>query len=135
MNKYLYRAGKEQNIKTFYPRKPISSHNNNKNIPLLYATDDISFASGFCFDWSDNEGFKFGKINNNPWTLHVPTKYLYKLEQKCSIYILKQDNFIKLKTKTPEYITYQPTNVIYEIKYKNCLQCLKQNNIILKEIL
>jgi hypothetical protein len=132
-NKQLYRSGLIQNIKIFKPQKNITqntyiSHDINK----IYATDDISFAAGFCFTWSDQEGFSFGSNNrySGPWILKVPEKYKDRLNNKCSMYVIDGTNFTKVKGDIPEYISTESAKVLKEVKFNTCWDCLKKYKVI-----
>jgi len=131
----LYRSGPQQNIKIFKPQKSeknIAYYNTIKSFNKIYATDDISYAAGFCFDWADEEGFIFGK-NHSPWVLKVPKKYKSQLNNSCSMYKIDGTNFIKAKgTTTPEYISIEPAKVLKEIKFNTCWDCLKKYKVIVK---
>ena len=133
--KKMYRSGPVQNIKIFLPRNPDKMHSKTFKIEdLIYATDSINYAAGFCFEWSDSEGFKHGKSNDEPWTLEVPKKYKNRLNQKCSMYEVESSTFERLNTKTPEYYSIEPVKVIKEIKFKSCYDCLKKYGVVLKVI-
>ena len=129
----MYRSGPIQNIRIFDPRNPNKVHNKMfKNKQLVYATNDIEYAAGFCFEWSDNEGFSFGRINKKSWILKVPEKYKNRLNNKCSMYELESDIFKKINIKTSEYYSTESVKVIREIKFKSCLECLNKYNVVLK---
>jgi HAD superfamily hydrolase (TIGR01509 family) len=131
----MYRSGPVQNIKVFLPRTPVKSHSKtfkNKIKDLVYATDDISFAAGFCFYWSNEEGFKYGRNNNGPLTLEVPEKYKNRLSQKCSMYEVNNNTFKKMINNYAEYYSEEPVKVIKEIKFKNCYECLKKYKVQVK---
>jgi hypothetical protein len=129
----MYRSGPKQNIKIFEPRNPSKTHNKLfKNKQIIYVSNDISYAAGFCFEWSDDEGFKFGRYNNGPWTLEIPKKYKNRLNQKCSMYEVNNKPFKKINIKTPEYYSTEPVKVIKETKFKSCYDCLKKYNVVLK---
>lgn len=135
--KYLYRSGPEQNIKTFKPQKNITGNTYIKNdLNKIYATDDPSFAAGFCFYWADQEGFSFGSNNrySGPWILKVPKQYKSRLNNKCSMYIIDGTKFKKVKGNIPEYISTENSKVIKEIKFNNCYDCLKKYGVVLKII-
>ena len=133
----MYRSGLIQNIKVFRPRTPVKTHSKtfkNKIKDFVYATDDPSYAAGFCFEWADSEGFIYGRWNNGPWTLEVPKKYKNRLNQKCSMYEVENSTFKRLDTKTPEYYSIEPAKVIKEIKFKSCYDCLKKYGVVVKVI-
>ena len=136
IQKIIYRSGPIQNIKSFNPRKPDKAHSQLlKNKDIIYASDDSSFAAGFCFIWSDKDGFKFGRYNNGPWTLEVPNKFKDRLNSECSMYELESESFKKFKDiKTPEFYSIIPVKVIKEIKFKSCYKCLNNYKVILKII-
>ena len=133
----LYRAGPIRGIKEFIPRVFGTKHLDIfKNKPFIYVTSDISFAAGFCFGWSNDEGFHFSKDNKyQPWTLIVPKKFRNRLLNKCSMYKVDNSSFIKIpKITTPEYICPSPVKVIEEYQFNSCLLCLKEYNVRLKVI-
>lgn len=133
----LYRSGPEQNIKIFKPQKNITQNTWAKyDLKKIYATDDPSFAAGFCFVWSDQEGFNFGSNNrySGPWELKVPKKYKNRLDNPCSMYTIDGSNFTKLKIRTPEYTSIKPVKVIKEVKFNTCWDCLKKYKVIVKII-
>jgi hypothetical protein len=133
--KQMYRSGPVQNIKMFNPRNSSKSHNKLfKNKQIIYATDNISYAAGFCFEWSDNEGFVYGRWNNGPWVLEMPKKYKNRLDSKCSMYELENNTFRKFNIKTPEYYSTKPVKVIKEVKFRSCYDCLKKYGVVLKVI-
>ena len=128
----MYRSGPVQNIKVFRPRTPVKTHSKtfkNKIKDFVYATNDISFAAGFCFYWSIDEGFKYGRNNNGPNTLEVPKKYKNRLNQKCSMYEVENSTFKKMINNHSEYYSTEPVKVIKETKFKSCSDCLKKCNI------
>lgn len=127
----LYRSGPISGIKVFHPREFGKRHDQSfKNRPLIYASSDINYAAGFCFDWSDNEGFKFGKSNKGPWTLQIPKQFRYKLLNKCSLYkVVNTDFFPVPKVTVPEYYTVESCKVLEETVFNTCLICLKTYNI------
>ena len=133
----MYRSGPVQNIKNFLPRTPVKMHSKtfkNKIKDLVYATDDISFAAGFCFYWSNEEGFKYGRNNNGPLTLEVPEKYKNRLSQKCSMYEVNNNTFKKMINNYAEYYSEKSVKVIKEIKFDSCYDCLKKYDVVLKII-
>ena len=131
-SKYLYRSGPEQNIKIFKPQKNITGNTYiESDMNKIYATDDISFAAGFCFYWADNEGFSFGSNNrySGPWILKIPKKYKNRLDKSCSMYYLDSSGFTKAKIDTPEYISNNSAKVIKEIKFNTCWECLDKYKV------
>jgi hypothetical protein len=135
--KKMYRSGPVQNIKIFRPRTPVKMHNKtfkNKIKDFVYATDDISFAAGFCFYWSNEEGFKYRRNNNGPLTLEVPKKYKNRLNQKCSMYEVTNNTFKKMINNYAEYYSEKSVKVIKEIKFDSCYDCLKKYGVVLKVI-
>jgi len=100
----LYHASPDQNLKYLDPKKQQSGvHGSRKK--EVYATDDKSYAAGFCFNWNSEQGFRYGRENRGPWTLKVPPKYAQKLNYPCSIYIVETKGFRNLNLSTPEYAT------------------------------
>lgn len=131
---FVYRSGPIRCIKEFIPRLVDKTHDDKfKSFPVLYASSDPSYAAGFCFDWSDDEGFIFSKSNKDPWTLTVPKKYRDRLHNKCSLYKLDGSLFTRIPNlKTPEYMTKHICKVLEEKKYNSSYECLKDNVVKLK---
>lgn len=132
--KILYRSGPERSIKIFNPRIVDKSHDPTfKRFPLIYASDDKSYAAAFCFDWDDQEGFRLGRTNNDPWTLTIPIKFQNRLLSNCSLYEIDGTSFTKIiSLSTPEWSSKRPAKVLKEYKYNSALQCLKENSVRLK---
>ena len=128
--KLMYRAGPTQNIKIFNPKKLETTHDSKfKNQSIIYTTDDISYAAGFCFNWSDKDGFEYGQINNGRWILKIPESYKHKLDDKCSMYVLDGSDCKRLNTNTPEYYSTKSLKVVKEIKFNSCYECLNKYNV------
>ena len=131
--KILYHASDIQGIKILDPEKNMSSH-----LKVLkryvYATDDKSYASGFCFDWSSNDGIRFGQYKDNgPWVLQIPKKHLNMLKNKCSIYTIDSSGFKKVYgLPTPEFYRKEKVSVLSEEKYNSAKECLEKNNTVIK---
>ena len=134
-NMKMYRSGHTQNIKMFNPKNPDKAHNKQfRSKNLIYATNNPSYAAGFCFDWFDKEGFRFGRINQNPWLLEMPKKYKNRLNQKCSFYELESASFKKIDVRTPEYYSEKSVKVIKEIKFDSCYDCLEKYKVQIRFI-
>ena len=83
----LFHASPTQGLK-FLDAKETKSTHLKVNKPYIYATDEVSYAAGFSFDWGNNEGFRFGSEDyGKPWELQVPRKHAHRLKAPCSIYI------------------------------------------------
>ena len=68
----LFHASPTQGLK-FLDAKETKSTHLKVNKPYIYATDEVSYAAGFSFDWGNNEGFRFGSEDyGKPWELQVP---------------------------------------------------------------
>jgi len=129
----LFHASPVQNLKELKA--------NNKTMNQLagrgiYATDDMTYASAFCFEWSDADGIRLGRINNGPWTIELPSKYKATLKKKpCSIYTISSKYFNDMTTqlKTPEWVssTYN-IPVMREYKYKSVLEAFEKNKLKVK---
>lgn len=113
----------------------LSAHKESlKTQKVIYATNDPSYAAGFCFDWSDSDGFKFGRINNKVWTLFVPNSFKHLLNSSCSMYTITGDFEKITELKTPEFLSYSNCKVIKEVKFNSCYELLKNygTNLIIK---
>jgi len=127
----LYHASPDQNLKYIDPKKTESFHNEKGKISKdVYASDDKSYASGFCFTWYSSEGFTYGKENDNdPWELKVPPKYAQRLNHPCSLYIVDTKGFRNMNLSTPEYTSSIKVKVISEEKYPTALMCMRKNGV------
>jgi len=133
--KFMYRSGPVQNIEMFVPKKPKKTHTKKSiNSNIIYASSDVNYAAGFCFDWSDIDGFSYGKYNDGPWTLEIPNKYIKFLDNVCSMYTLNGENFKKINITTPEYYSTCFEKVLNEKKFKNCYDCLNYYKVLYKII-
>jgi hypothetical protein len=133
----LYHASPKQNLKILDPRKQISGvHKERKK--EIYASNDKSYAAGFCFNWNSSEGFTYGKQRKeDPWHLKIPMKYIRRLQKPCSIYVVEDKTFRNLNISTPEWVSKEKVRVISEEKYRSALLCLRQNGVkvsILKRV-
>jgi hypothetical protein len=126
----LYHASPNQNMKYIDPAKQQTGVGDSyKNIKQVYASPDKSYAAGFCFNWSDDQGFRYGRVNNGPWELKVPPKYAQRLNHPCSIYTVELNGFGNLNLSTPEYASKIKVKIISEEKYMSGLECLKKNGV------
>ena len=101
-----YHGSPDQGLKFLDPQKTTSTHLK-KIKPYVYVTDDKSYAAGFCFPWSNNEGFRFRSESEtgNDWTIEIPRKYAHRLKKPCSIYYIKEGGFKKVYgMPTPEFL-------------------------------
>ncbi len=126
----LYFGSSTQNLpKNLHPQPPQSTHRGGIKKSLLYATDEKSYAAVFTFPWSEVEGFEFGKYGlRGIYTLKIPYRFIFRLKKPCSIYTV-QGCFSKLRTSTPEFISYDTVKNIKEEKYVSVSDCLKKNNV------
>jgi hypothetical protein len=133
----LYHASPDQNLKYLDPNKQQSGVDGSR-VKEVYATDDKSYAAGFCFNWDSSRGFTFGKnSDNDPWELKVPPKYANWLRKPCSIYTVETKGFRNLNISTPEYASRIKVKILSEEKYPTGLECLRQNGVkvsILKRV-
>jgi hypothetical protein len=128
-----YHASPTQGLKYLDPKKTKSTHLKT-NKPYVYVTDEIEYAAGFCFDWGNNEGFRFGDFGTTEkplWRLSIPRKYVSRLKAPCSMYIIKSNiNFRKVYgIPTPEFYTTSKVPIFKEIKYKTARDCLNAYNV------
>lgn len=122
----LYHASEKQGLRQLRPE--YSKTRIKKNIKGVYASNDESYAAGFCFNWSEDEGFEFGRINNGKWTLEVPKKYKNRLDKPCSIYTVG-GNFNKINIGTPEFVSDENVKVLSEEKFDTAKDCLEKNGV------
>jgi len=128
----LYHASPQQNLKFIDPSKQQTTSNITdayKKKKEVYASDDKSYAAAFCFNWSEQQGFRYGRVNNDPWELKVPPKYAQKLNHPCSIYIVDTKGFIDLNMSTPEFVSKTKVKVLKEERYKTGHDCLRKNGV------
>ena len=125
----FYHSSPTQGLKYLDPKLTKSTHLKT-NKPYVYVTDDIGYAAGFCFDWSSNEGFRFGDNNDGNWVLEIPRKHISRLKTPCSMYIIRGDKFRRVYgMPTPEYYTSSKVKIFKEIKYKTARDCLNAYNV------
>ena len=126
----LYHASPTQGLKTLDPGKTRSTHLKSLK-HYVYASDEKTYAAGFCFEWSSSDGIKYGQFHTNgPWILEIPRKHLKKLKEKCSLYTIENTGFQKVRgINTPEFYSKQKTKVQKEEKYKHALECLNKNGV------
>jgi hypothetical protein len=130
----LYHASTDQNLKELDPEKTKSTHLKRLK-SYVYATDDKSYAAGFTYKQVKRVGFKYGSVNYGPWTIEIPKKYLYTLNNKCSICEVETKSFKKAYgTKTPEFISKKTVKIINEEKYKTAKECMEKNGVVIKVI-
>jgi len=127
--KILYHASQHQGLKYLEAKYTQSTHLKTLS-PAIYATDDKSYAAGFCFNWNSNEGFSYGSENFGQWELQIPKRYKHKLDIPCSIYEISSNGFKKVYgVSTPEFESRSTVKVLKEEKYKTARECLEQNNV------
>lgn len=124
----LYHASPTQGMKIIDPKKTQSGITKDRP-KAVYASDNKSYAAGFCFNWNSSEGFVYGQVNRGPWELKVPPKYAQRLNQSCSLYIVETKTFRSLNISTPEYASKYKVKVISEEKYPTALMCMRKNGI------
>jgi len=129
----LYHCSYLQNLKVLDPSKVESTHDKNKR-SSIYASNDKSYASGFCFSWNEKMGIDFGNTNNGPWELSIPRKYLHLLNKPCSMYEVDSSTFKNLNVSVPEFISYSKVRVINEIKFRTGKECMGHYDTIIKVI-
>jgi hypothetical protein len=136
MSGVFYHASPDQGLRFLDPSKTKSTHLKEVK-PYVYVTDDKSYAAGFCFHWSNNEGFRFGSESEtgSDWTLKIPRKYMDRLKRPSSIYIIRESGFRKVYGQdTPEFYKAGKVKIAQEERYKTALECLKRNNVNVKFI-
>ena len=129
----LYHASPNQNLEYIDPNKQNTTPNTGdayEKKKEVYASEDKSYAAGFCFNWNAQQGFRFSCIDG-VWEIKVPPKYAQKLNYPCSIYEVETKGFINLNMSTPEFASTIKVKVINEEKYNSCYDCLKQNGVII----
>jgi hypothetical protein len=127
----FYHASEKQGLKFLDPQQTKSTHLKASK-PYVYVTDDKSYAAGFCFPWSNNEGFRFGSESEtgSDWTIKIPRKYMDRLKKPASIYIITDGGFRKVYgVDTPEYYKNGRVNLAKEERYRTAMECLKKNNV------
>jgi hypothetical protein len=131
--KILYHSSNIQGIKFLDPEKNESSHLKYLK-KYIYATDDKSYAAGFCFEWSSNDRIRFGQhVDDGPWVIEIPKVHLIKLKVKCSIYTVDSKGFKKVYgLPTPEFYSKEKVPVLSEEKYNSARECLEKNNVVIK---
>jgi len=133
----LYHASPDQNLKYLDPNKQQSGVDGIHK-KEVYASNDKSYAAGFCFNWNSSQGFRFGKnTDNDPWELKVPPKYSQRLNIPCSIYTVETIGFRDLNLSTPEYSSKIKVKIINEEKYPTAIACMRENGVkvsILKRV-
>ena len=102
--------------------------------PRVFVTDDIAYASAFTWNWTDSDGVKLGRINNDPYTIEIPKKFKSIVSKgNCSIYIVKGD-FKQIKNQPTEYFTKSDVPVLKELKYSSPLEAMRKNGLVVKWI-
>ncbi len=125
----LHHGSPDQNLKVLDPKKQKSAVSKRVG-KEIYASDDKSYAAGFCFNWNSAEGFKYGKMRDkDPWELKVPPKYAQRLNHTCSMYVVENVGFRDLNISTPEYASKNKVKVISEEKYPTALMCMRKNGV------
>lgn len=126
-----YHASEKQGLKFLDPGETKSTHLKTLK-PYVFVTDDKTYAAGFCFPWSNNEGFKYGSESEtgSDWVLQIPRKYLNRLKNPCSLYIIKESGFRKVYgMPTPEFYKKGKVKIFKEEKYRTAAECLKKNRV------
>jgi len=125
----MYHGSMEQGLKIIVPKKSVTSHSQKaKNERIVYVTDDKAYASGFVFPWSEKDGFEFGRVGEDDWTLEIPKRHVDRLKKPCSIYEVEGD-FTKLNTDTPEWVSHEDVKVVREDAYDSVEECLIKNGV------
>jgi len=125
----LYHASPTQGMKIIDPSKQ-KSGTDGIHKKEVYASNDKSYAAGFCFNWNRSEGFTYGKNSDrDPWELKVPPKYSQRLNGPCSLYTVDTTTFRYLNISTPEYASKLKVKIISEEKYQTALMCLRKNGV------
>lgn len=131
----LYHSSSISDLKELKPKNETMNSLAGRGI---YASNDKTYASAFCFSWSDSDGISLGSVNKGPWTIEIPKSYKNMLKKKsCSMYTIDSKYFNDLSTqlKTPEWLsTHYTVPVLNEIKYSSCLDCFKSNDLRVKWI-
>jgi len=133
--KYLYHGSSIQNLKVLGPDSAVTSHDyfesNKKVIPRVYAGDTKLIASAFTFQWNDSMGVEFGTWNGVT-KFKIPKKHYHLLKNKCSIYTVSGENFIKPPPGIGlrgEYYSINNVIILKEEKFNSCLDAMKSQNL------
>jgi hypothetical protein len=130
----FYHASPDQGLKVLDPTKTQSTHL--KEIkPYVYVSDSRAYAAGFCFQWSDNEGFQHGSNSKmgDDWIIKIPRRFADRLKTSCSLYTITDNGFRKVySVPTPEFYKSGRVRIAKEEKYKTALDCLKDNRVTVK---
>ena len=130
----LYHCSYLQNLKFLDPTKVESTHDKDRK-PSIYATNDKSYAAGFCFKWNDSMGIDYGNDNNGPWTLWIPRKHLHLLNNPCSMYEIDSSTFKKIPNiSVPEFVGYSKVKVLKETKFRTGKECMKYYDTVIEVI-
>jgi len=125
-NSLYYHASPYQNIDKLKINKSKVKHTKDGK-PKIYASDDMSYAAGFCFKWDGD--IKYYSKKNGTWVLEIPKSAKVTLNEPASMYLVEPDSFRKASTPTPEVISFKDVNIVREIKFKTARDCLKNYGV------
>ena len=128
-----YHSSPSSGLKEISPDYNKKRHKKGMSDKYVYVTDDPSYASAFGFEWSEEDGIGFGRVNKGPWTLEVPKKELPRLDNPMSLYKV-EGNTKRADTNTPEWISKNPLKVVDEKKYNTVRSALKDYGVRIKVI-
>ena len=130
-NQTFYHTSPTQNLKVLDPRDVTQRIGNLGK--KVFVSDDKGFSSAFGFLWGDNEGFKFGKRNNEPWTLQIPKQFKSRVMKPCSIYTVENKDYIPIHdmaSRRPiEFYSLESVKILKEEKYKTALEAMMKNGV------
>lgn len=129
-----YHASEKQGLKFLNPEETKSTHLKTLK-PYVFVTNDKTYAAGFCFPWSNNEGFKYGSKSEtgSDWVLEIPKKFIDRLKNSCSLYYVSEDGFRKVYgVATPEFYKKGKVKIEKEEKYRTAAECLKKNGVTVR---
>ncbi len=130
----FYHASPTQGLNFLDPRKTTSTHLANSK-PYVYVTDDPTYAAGFSFEWSNNEGFRFGSNSEDfgDWFIEIPSKYKSRLSAPCSMYHIRNQGFRKVYgAGTPEWYSKSRVAIFKEEKFRRAIDCMNKYNVQIK---
>ena len=128
---YLYHSSNIQGIKILEVMTLTSS----SRLPgkFVYASNDLAYASAFCFRWEDRDGVDVKK-RGNIYTIEIPRKLKSRTLQPASMYILHGSTFKDANPKGLEFVSRVPVKPLKETRYDTALKCMSDNDLKVKWI-
>lgn len=130
----FFHASPTQGLRFLDPKETKSTHLKTVK-SYVYVTDDPTYAAGFSFEWSNNEGFRFGSNSEDvgDWYIVIPNKYKNRLKTPCSMYHIKDQGFRKVyNMNTPEWYSKTRVRIFKEEKFKRAIDCMHKYNVDIK---